>query len=70
MSHPEGAPGGAAGADQEDSVSVMLHIHCGDQGQAVLALETLSRAAAGLAFEGMYASLSISRLPDDPDEGT
>jgi hypothetical protein len=45
---------------------VSVNVICESQDQALRAMETLSRAAAGLAFEGMkHTSLSITPVEDE-----
>lgn len=51
-----------------EEISVSVTVICAGQADAIKALEALSRPAAGLAFDGIYASISISKLDEDDDD--
>jgi hypothetical protein len=50
------------------SVVISATVVTDDPEHLVKAAEVLGRAAAGLGLEGIDVSLSITTVPDDPDE--
>lgn len=48
-------------------MSVHASVICETESQTVHASEVLTRVATSLALEGLYATVSVSRLDDDDD---